>query len=319
MSTVLITGATGYLGGRIALSLMANDSYTVRLAGHSADKPQPDWSENSEFVYLDLLEPDNAKEICSGVDAVIHLAAVDENVSALHPEYALMVNTLGTKHLVDAAVACEVKKFVYFSTIHVYGSPLEGTLSEESLTRPSHPYAQTHKFAEDFVFAAHDRGDLSGVVLRLSNAVGAPAGPEVDRWTLVVNELCRQAVDERVLSLKSSGIQQRDFIGMSNVTRVVEHMLHLSRDELGNGLFQVGSGLSISVYEMATLIRNRCQQVLDFTPELNRPEPEPDENASPLVYSIDKLRGTGFMMDSSIENEIDETLQFCSLHFQVRC
>ena len=48
--------------------------------------------------------------------------------------------------------------------------------------------------AEDFVLAARDRGLIGGFVLRLSNGIGAPAHPGVDRWTLVVNDLGRQVL-----------------------------------------------------------------------------------------------------------------------------
>jgi len=71
--------------------------------------------------------------------------------------------------------------------------------------RPVHPYAITHHAAEDFVLAAHDEKRLMGYVIRLSNGFGAPAHAGVDRWTLLVNDLCRQAVQTRQLILRSAG------------------------------------------------------------------------------------------------------------------
>ncbi len=52
-------------------------------------------------------------------------------------------------------------------------------------------------WAEDYVLAAHGNGLLGGIVLRLSNALGAPADPGVNAWTLIANDLCRQAAQQR--------------------------------------------------------------------------------------------------------------------------
>ena len=117
------------------------------------------------------------------MDAIVHLAAMNEMDCARDPAAALEVNTALTLRLLNAAVAAGVRRFVYLSTAHVYGAPLRGHIDERALPRPVHPYAITHRAAEDFVLAAFDAGRIEGVVLRLSNGVGAPAHAAVDRWT----------------------------------------------------------------------------------------------------------------------------------------
>jgi UDP-glucose 4-epimerase len=110
------------------------------------------------------------------------------------------------------------------STTHVYG-PQVGRLEETTLPAPRHPYATSHRAAEDAVLAAS--GNFTAMVLRLSNGFGAPTHAQANCWTLLVNDLCRQAVTDCTLRLRSAGLQHRDFIPLADVTRIVDHMLHL--------------------------------------------------------------------------------------------
>ena len=106
-------------------------------------------------------------------------------------------NGVATKRLVEAASRAGVKKFIYLSTAHVYASPLVGTITEQTLPNNSHPYASSHLAGESAVLNADERGVIQGVVMRLSNAYGAPMHKGVNCWMLVVNDLCRQAVQTR--------------------------------------------------------------------------------------------------------------------------
>ncbi|HWR73336.1 MAG TPA: SDR family oxidoreductase, partial [Nitrospirota bacterium] len=248
---------------------------------------------------------------CREVETVIHLAAMNEIDSAANPEQALLINGLGTLKLLQAAERAGVKRFIYFSTAHIYGAPLTGTITEKTLPRPVHPYAITHRVAEDFVLSAHDAGNMTGIVLRLSNAFGEPATPDINRWTLIGNDLCRQAVTTGSLVLRSSGVQQRDFIPLDDVSAAVIHLLDLPADECGDGIFNLGSGQSYSIMEFAERVQSRCTSMLGFTPPIKRPQPDPTERAEPLNYRSDKLKATGYAPGNGFDDEIDRTVRFC--------
>jgi UDP-glucose 4-epimerase len=79
-----------------------------------------------------------------------------------------------------------VTKFVYFSTAHVYGSPLQGLIDENSTPRPMHDYAITHRLAEDYVLQANSDKDITGSILRLTNSVGSPLNSKENCWMLFV-------------------------------------------------------------------------------------------------------------------------------------
>lgn len=308
---ILITGGFGYLGGRIAVALTHEPGVTVRL-GSRKTKSTPDWLPEAEAVTMDLLAPFSLSPVMRDIDTVVHLAAMDENECMADPRKAALVNTLGTLNVLQAAVDAGVERFIYFSTAHVYGAPLVGLLTEATLPRPIHPYAITHHAAEDFVLAAHDEKKIIGIVVRLSNGFGAPTHPDVDRWTLLANDLCRQAVQTRKMVLRSAGLQQRDFITLEDVGRAVAHLLGLTREESGNGLFNLGGENALSVWEMTQRIAERCKLVLGHRPEIVRPEATLDEKSPSLRYSCEKIRRTGFHLKGVAEQEIDQTLIFCS-------
>jgi len=128
---------------------------------------------------------------------------------------------------------------------------------------------------------------------------------------LVVNDLCRQAVRERCLVLKSSGEQLRDFIPLSAVCEDIVKLLAMPAQELPPTL-NIGSGESISVMALARLIQQRCQATLGFTPALETGARK--EAALPLHYcSLHAPRLS--LAATDLLAEIDALLAFCKTHF----
>lgn len=307
---VLITGGFGYLGGRIALDVVHQTSWQVRLASRQNLNP-PSWLPEAQTVVFDLSKPQDFDKALKGVRTVVHLAAINEAESRESPERALEVNTLGTLRLLNAAIHAGVERFIYFSTVHVYGSPLTGHITESSLTRPSHPYSITHHAAEEFVLAAGDKGSIQAIVLRQSNGFGAPAHTQANCWMLLVNDLCRQAVRDKKMVLRSSGIQQRDFITLHDIGRAVSHFLDLPSNKCLDGLFNLGGECSMSVLAMSERVKQCCQEILGFEPLLIKPQPGANERAGDLNYDINKLKQTGFILKGNMDEEIKRTLKMC--------
>ena len=169
--------------------------------------------------------------------------------------------------------------------------------------------------AEDCVLAAHDTRRFVGLALRLSNGFGAPAYPAVNRWTLIVNDLCRQAVENHRLVLRSAGLQARDFITLHDTARALSHCLDLPPTSVGDGLFNVGGESPLRVIDLGREIAQRCEAVLGFTPDIVRPEPLPGEATTMLDYRIDKIKATGFTLTGDRLAEIDATLRLCRKAF----
>lgn len=311
---ILITGGLGYVGGRVAKYLALDPDLTLQITSRSTKLEKPNWLADGEILHWEIFNDNNA--ICEGIDTVVHFAAVNEIVSAQDPTVAMEVNGIGTLRLLNLAQAVGVRRFIYFSTAHVYGAPLIGDISEQTVPRPIHPYAITHKVAEDFVLAARDQGKIEGIVLRLSNGFGAPISFDVNRWTLLINDLCLQAVTTGKLVLRSNGLQLRDFITLQDVGRCVKHFIKLPKILCEDGLFNLGGEFVLSIYKITQLVAIRCSVILGFNPPIERIDSKPGDQIFKLNYSIAKLKLTGFSLESRIEDEIDATLLLCNNAFR---
>lgn len=314
--SILITGGLGYVGGRVAEWLARDPRFEIFITSRNpASAILPEWLPGNHCIKLDILNDEDIKKSCKDIDIIVHFAALNEIDSLNDPERALLVNGLGTQKLVKSAETAGVARFIYFSTAHIYRSPLEGTISETTIPRPVHPYAISHRTAEDFVLAASRQDKIQGIVLRLSNSIGAPINAKVDRWSLIGNDLCRQAITTKEMQLKTSGIQERDFITLHDVARAVSHMIQLQDDAIGDGIFNLGGENSVSIIQLATKIQERYKLMFNVTPPIVRPEPLLHEKCVPLKYSIEKLKARGFNLKGSLDLEIDNTLLFCQQHF----
>ncbi len=307
---VLVTGGMGFVGGRVAQSLTKSGDFSVILGSRTAQE-NPCWLPTSKVVVMDWSSPHSLALTCEGIDTLVHLAGLNDAESLHDPVAALEVNAVNTARLMQAAKVAGVKRVIYFSTAHVYGPGLAGRIDESTLPKCRHPYATSHLAAEDVVLAAANE-HICSIVLRLSNGFGVPSHPAVNAWTLLMNDLCRQAVTLRSMTLRSTGLQWRDFITLQDVSRVVTHMIYLQKNKIGNGIFNVGSGKSSRVIEMVELIQARCTEVLGYSPEIIRPQPAEEAEFPKLDYRIDMLLNTGFILRGSPALEIDDTLRMCN-------
>lgn len=309
---VLITGGLGYLGGRLAGYLQGARGYgRIRLLTRRPPAAWPPWAATCEVVQGDVLDPEALERAMPGVDTVIHLAAVNEVESGRDPQRSLLVDAGGTLRVLEAATAAGARRLVYLSTFRIYGPRAESPITEATVPRPIHPYGISHRAAEDFVLAARDQGRLATLVLRLSNGYGCPRDPTVDRWTLVFNDLCRQAVRTGRLVLRSSGRQHRDFISLQDVGRAVDHLLSMPSDAWGDGLFNLGGACSLSILEVAERVASACARHYGRRPPIETGPALPGESAEPVQFSIHKLRATGFHPQHNWEEEICQTLKLC--------
>jgi len=304
---ILITGGFGYVGGRLAQQLN-NEGHQV-IIGSRNICDSPSWMPKVKVVQTDWNNGHSLEKICKGIDVVIHTAGMNVQDCDSDPVRALEFNGLATARLVSAAVRVGVKRFIYLSTAHVYSSPLTGNISEVSCPRNLNPYSTSHLAGENVVLNANQRGEIEGIVFRLSNAFGLPMDMNVNCWMLLVNDLCRQVVKTGKIILRSSGMQQRNFITLNNVCRATSYFLNLQKDALLDGLFNVGDDCSISVFDMAEIVASCSKVVLGFKPKIERVEPKINEKTVELQYNISKLKSTGFVLIGSLDDEIIQTLK----------
>ncbi|MEI6756607.1 MAG: NAD-dependent epimerase/dehydratase family protein [Chlorobium sp.] len=311
---ILITGGFGFIGGCLAKYL--SDSGHQILLGSRFSASVPDWLPQAEVMQMNWDDGNALEESCNGIDVVIHAAGMNAQECAADPVAALEFNGLATTRLLAASICAGVRRFIYISTAHIYASPLVGEITEDSCPRNLHPYATSHLAGENALLSVNQKGQIEGIVLRLSNAFGAPMHRDVNCWTLLVNDLCRQAIETRKLILQTSGFQQRDFIGMTDFCRFVDCIVSYDGNENLPSVFNVGAGVSKSVLEMAELIQKQCKLILGFEPTLQRATMGKDERHEQLSYHCDRLAKTGFCMALDDITEMNRLLLFCQSLFE---
>lgn len=310
---ILITGASGYLAGRIFQEL--KNKYSIVLGARQPEILQkiPAY-QGQNCILLDMAKPETFPSALHGVDGVVHLAALNHQDCEKNPELAELVNVTGAQKLVSAAAEMGASRFLYMSTIHVYGTPLQGHLTESTPAKPTSIYARTHLQAEQAVLRSP--AAMKGVVFRLANAIGTPIHAQVNVWNLVTNDLCLQAVRNQRMKLNSSGNQERNFVSIaylaSAVGTALEKAAALNPNE---SLFNMGGSQTISIWQFAQLIQQRCQAVLGYTPDLTRPtNPQEDQtNHKNFIFDCERLKAlVGEERPSMLLEEIDATLKFCT-------
>jgi len=247
---ILITGGFGYIGGRLAQAILANTEHQVILGSRKSQKiPSQLLGASSVITQWDSFE--SLENIMRGIDVVVHASGVNAQDCENDPNVAFEINGVATSNLLKAGIKQKVKRFIYLSTIHVYGSPLGGRITENSPTVGTHPYATSHLAGENSVLMESKKGNIEGIVVRLSNAFGAPVHNNVNCWMLLVNDLCRQAVSHQKLLLNSSGKQRRDFVSLTNVCNAIIYLAECNLEKVDSYLFNIGGNWAPSILEIS--------------------------------------------------------------------
>ena len=307
LSTVLITGAGGYVGGRLVRQLAggAGPGAVRALNRH----PAP-WLGISETLGdLCTVPAAEIASACAGCDAVVHLAGEDELVAARDPERALGSTVLAAQRLASACRSAGVPRLVYLSTVHVYGARMEpGAVLDETLrAEPRSAYAIS-RLACEHALAAALGSDTELVVLRLTNSVGAPADVAVDRWSLVTNDLARQGTRDGRLTLQSHGAQWRDFVALSDACVVIAAGCRPS--SLAPGTYNLASGVPRTVRQLAGLVQDAFATRTGQRPPLDAPE-LPTDAPAPYRVATDRLTAVGLAPATDLAVAVGETVDFC--------
>ncbi len=255
----LITGGYGYVGAHVAARAAAAGHEVVVLSRGPA-RPAP-FAHKHVAADLAALSPSELSALLpEGIDACIHLAGRNHSDDPDHPRKSLQANALGTRNLLEALLLRPNRPHVVYSgTFHVYGRT-GGEIDETTPPAPRNDYALTHLFAEEYgrMFARTE--GLLFSVLRLTNGYGAPLLPESDKWHLLCNDLCRQAVREGSITLKAHPETQRDFVPLRDVAGAFTALLN--RPDLAGRTYNIASGRAATLGEVARIAQHTAETLL---------------------------------------------------------
>ena len=310
---VLITGGFGFLGGRLAQELSRQPDVGL-LLGSRAVRAAPTWLPHARAVQTLWQSPKQLASVLEDVDVVVHLATMNASACAADPAGSAELVRRSVANLLAAAKLSGVGRLLYVSTAHVYGA-LVGCIDEASRVAPAQEgYGAMHLEGER-VLRDGVEDEISRIVVRLSNTFGAPVSPDVDCWSLLVNDLCRQSMAHGRLSLTSKTVQRRDFAPMADTVRALSHLVRLPDEQVGDGLFNLGSGWTPTNIEVARWVARAMGTGFGEEVELALGDLPSLASPPPLDYQTTKLRNTGFVPSGSFDEELNDLLGFCRLRF----
>lgn len=171
---ILITGATGFIGKELTNKLIKNSQLDIRILTRKTSSVPEKYYQYSEVVEGEMRDKKSLKKAVENIDVVIHLAAI---VSAKAKSNLIEeVNVKGTKNLLTACNESEsVSRFVYMSSISVYGFADRSDLTESSKIpeRINWAYADSKIKAEKAVLNENPQRNFSAIVLRAGDVIGA--------------------------------------------------------------------------------------------------------------------------------------------------
>ena len=247
---ILITGGLGYVGSYLT-EYFCNRGDEVFVLSKSTDKHLDGL--NYRFIQADITDVnDLRKKLTENFDYCLHTASLNDSFIDDYPQKALEVNAMGTRNLIDTLVNRDLKKFIYFSTVHVYGVR-EGKIDESTIPNPINDYAITHLFGEYYIKQFHQTHQLPYVILRLTNSYAAPWQLNSTKWYLVLNDLTKMAYENKEIVLTSNGQISRDFIWMGDVCQIIEQII-FSKNAV-NETFNVGSEKTYEIIDIANMVK----------------------------------------------------------------
>ena len=304
MKTILITGACGYLGSRLVRYLSRN--YKIIALGTKYPNHRKEWlSLINEFIVGDIRDEKTIQSLLKkNVNFLIHLVSLNQRDSNTIPNYVSSINVSPTWNLLENFTKNGLEKFIYFSTIHVYGNELTGKIVESDKSFPYNFYSLSHYLSENILNYYNDTTKTDCINVRLSNSYGSPEFMENNCWWLVINDICQSAYNNNQIKLLSDGSPLRDFIHLNDVCSAVDILLKKERKDTVNNLVNISSGQTFTILELAKIVKNTFYKKYNKDIEISTIENNGKINEGKMIICNDKLKKLGFNLDFKLEDGI---------------
>jgi nucleoside-diphosphate-sugar epimerase len=245
MARVLLTGASGFVGGVVRQRLLALGHEVVTLGRSAPRDARP-----GTHLPADLGEPATVlrhRVPLRQVELVAHLGG--EVLQAADPARddpvrAFSVNVLGTAHLL-AMLPSSVAAFCFTSTLDVYGPPRTCPITEDHPPRPLTYYAASKLAAESLLAAWSARSGIPLAVLRLSHVYGPG-----DTSGKAVPSFLRACLRGSRPVVRGDGSDVRDYVYVEDVAEAVARALQ----RRPAGTFNIASGAGTSIRELLAAV-----------------------------------------------------------------
>lgn len=241
MPQLLITGASGFLGGRTAAHFARLPQYSVRATSRSTKKEANLTQLGCEFVPGDLTDATFVSQLVAGMDTIVHCAALSSPYGVRSAFES--ANILATETLLQAARNAGVSKFIFISTPTVYVDLTSKFNVKESDPLPKNPvnrYAETKLQAERIVLANNSQG-IQTLALRPRAIIGAE--------DTVIFPRVLNAYEKGKLKIVGKGDNLCDLTCVRNVIEAIHCAMYAPEHAYGEA-YNITNGEPVNFWEM---------------------------------------------------------------------
>jgi UDP-glucose 4-epimerase len=264
--TALVTGGAGFIGSHLT-ELLVSEGYKVRVLDSLIKGKMRSIEPLVEQGYVEYIEGDiRSRDIVDkavrGCDYVFHTAGIHIARSVASPDECISVNLQGSYNVFRSALDNGVKRVVFSSSSSIYGDPEKLPKSETDRVNPVEPYGASKWMAEQFLATLAKEG-LRYNSLRYFNVYGERQAAHALYTTVIISFIKRLLNGEPPI-MDGKGDQSMDF---THVTDVARANVAAARSEAHNEVFNVGTGVSTTVRELAEILREAIGS--DVHPQLS--------------------------------------------------
>lgn len=293
----LVTGANGFIGSYLCRYLLLQGHEVVALSRTFSPGIRQQL-QGASFIEADILH-EQVITMEAHADCIIHLAASNDIVSRSLVK-GTELSVAGTVNMLKLANYNHIPKFIFYSTLQVYGTELSGNYDEHTPVKPENDYAMNHLFAEQYVEMYSRKFGLNTLVVRPSNIYGSFLTATTNRWTLVPGCFCKEAIENGTITLLSSGKQLRNFISLEQLSyataQAAAHM-HQRFDVLN-----LVSDNYQRIVDVAHLTEHILQKDFELPVSLNIKSTLPDTSNA---FTFDPGRQASYGIDPNHTSHID--------------
>jgi nucleoside-diphosphate-sugar epimerase len=253
----VISGASGFLGRRVALRLLERRDVDELVLFDNAPSALPlPGDPRLRLVTGDIADRATVGVLINpGTSAVFHLAAVVSGEAEADTDLGYRVNLDGTRAVLDACRALGTcPRFVFTSSLAVYGGTLPSAVGDETALTPQTSYGTQKAIGELLVSDYSRKGFVDGRALRLPTVVVRPGRPNRAASTFA-SSIIREPLSGREALCPVSPDTVMALVSPRRVVAGLVHALDLPGDALGDNRSLQLPGFSVSVGDMATAVR----------------------------------------------------------------
>jgi UDP-N-acetylglucosamine/UDP-N-acetylgalactosamine 4-epimerase len=273
-STWLVTGVAGFIGSNLLEKLLILNQKVVGLdnfdTGHQHNIDQAiqdannatgkDLSLNFKFINGDIREIEDCKQVCNGVDYVLHQAALGSVPRSIEdPINTNRANIDGFLNMLVASKDANVKRFVYAASSSTYGDHPDLPKVEDKIGNPLSPYAVTKVVNELYASVFAKTYGFKTIGLRYFNIFGKRQDPN-GAYAAVIPKWVAAILNKEDVYINGDGETSRDFCYIDNTVQINLLAATTDNDEATDQVYNVALNDRTSLNKLYQMIEERLIQ-----------------------------------------------------------